>query len=84
MIRLVTQYDNVYTDYAGDIFDLGLLESLTQALPSRRILFGSDYPWLDPRANLGRTILAEIPTRLKERILGLNALELFGLHDDQK
>lgn len=84
MIRLVTQYDNVYTDYAGDIFDLGFLESLTQALPSRRILFGSDYPWLDPRANLGRTMLADIPAELKERILGLNAMELFGLHDDQK
>jgi predicted TIM-barrel fold metal-dependent hydrolase len=82
MIRLVTRYDNVYTDYAGDIFDLGLLESLTKELPSRRILFGSDYPWLDPRANLGRTMLADIPAESKERILGLNALELFRLHDD--
>jgi hypothetical protein len=78
MIRLVMQYENVYTDYAGDIFDLGLLESLVQSIPSNRILFGSDYPWLDPRANLGRTMLAGITDDAKERILGLNALELYG------
>ena len=83
MVRLCTQYDNVYTDFAGDIFDLGLIESLTRTLPSDKILFGSDYPWLDPRANLGRCMLADIPAALKERILGLNALELYGLEANQ-
>ena len=79
VIRLCTQYDNVYTDFAGDIFDLDLLESLTRVLPSHKILFGSDYPWLDPRANMGRCMLADIRGAVKERILGLNALQLYGL-----
>jgi predicted TIM-barrel fold metal-dependent hydrolase len=84
MIRLCNQYENVYTDYAGDIFDLGLLESLVASLPAGRLLFGSDYPWLDPRANLGRCMLADIPDQAKGAVLGLNAVELYGLNVQTK
>jgi predicted TIM-barrel fold metal-dependent hydrolase len=79
MIRLCTQYENVYTDIAGDIFDLGLLETLSRALPKGRLLFGSDYPWLDPRANLGRCMLADLPPDMKAAILGGNASKLYNL-----
>ena len=84
MIRLCNQYENVYTDYAGDIFDLGLLESLVASIPAGRLLFGSDYPWLDPRANLGRSMLADISKETKEAVLGLNAVDLYGLRVQKK
>jgi predicted TIM-barrel fold metal-dependent hydrolase len=79
LLRLMAQYDNLYTDYAGDIFDLGLLESLLETVPPDRVLFGSDFPWLDPRANLGRTFLSSIPAGAMEKILGMNAMRLYRL-----
>jgi predicted TIM-barrel fold metal-dependent hydrolase len=79
VIELISRYTNVYTDYAGDIYDHRLLESLTDSLPAERILFGSDFPWLDPRTNLARTFLSDLSDGVKERILGLNALKLYGI-----
>jgi predicted TIM-barrel fold metal-dependent hydrolase len=79
MIRLCKQYDNVYTDIAGDIFDLGLIETLSSTLPQGRLLFGSDFPWLDPRANLGRCMLAALSSEAKAAILGYNAGMLYNL-----
>jgi predicted TIM-barrel fold metal-dependent hydrolase len=83
MIRLCAQHDNVYTDFAGDIFDLGLLEDLSSTLPTGRLLFGSDYPWLDPRANLGRCMLANLTAEEKDAVLGLNAMAVYGLPHNQ-
>jgi predicted TIM-barrel fold metal-dependent hydrolase len=63
MIRLVNKYNSVYTDIAGDIF----------------ILFGSDFPWLDPRANLARIFLSNINERAKKKILTENALRVYRI-----
>ncbi len=79
MIRLVNQYSNVYTDFAGDIFCYRLIESLVHALPGDRILYGSDFPWLDPRANLARVYLADISTEQKRDILCNNAIRVYKL-----
>jgi predicted TIM-barrel fold metal-dependent hydrolase len=79
LLSLMGKHDNLYTDYAGDIFDLGLLESLLATLSPDRVLFGSDFPWLDPRANLGRTFLSSLPPKVMEKILGGNAVRLYRL-----
>ena len=38
----------------------------------------------DPRANLGRCMLADIPDQAKGAVLGLNAVELYGLNVQTK
>jgi uncharacterized protein len=78
-VRLVNRYRNVYTDFAGDIFDDRLIESLVRSMPDDRILYGSDYPWLDPRANLPRVYLADLPVAQKKKILADNALNVYKL-----
>jgi predicted TIM-barrel fold metal-dependent hydrolase len=81
LLSLMGAYENLYTDYAGDIFDLELLESLLETLTPDRVLFGSDFPWLDPRSNLGRTFLSSMPSEAMEKILGGNAVRLYGLEE---
>jgi len=79
VVRLTNEYPNVYTDIAGDIFCNDLIESLVRTIPDNRILFGSDFPWLDPRANLTRVFLADISTRQKKNILCDNANHVYQM-----
>jgi len=79
MVRMVNTYPNVYTDIAGDIFCLDLIESLVRQIPAERILFGSDFPWLDPRANLTRIYLSEISVHGKQLILQENAQKVYRI-----
>ena len=71
------KYPNVYLDISGDVFCYRLLETLLETLPAEKILFGSDYPWLDIRANLTRVLLADIDMQAKEAILGRNACHVY-------
>ena len=79
IIRLIHRYDNVYTDIAGDTYCYRLIESLADAVPPERILFGSDFPWLDPRSNLSRVLLADIAEDEKEKILVMNARQIYKI-----
>jgi len=78
-VRLANEYPQVYVDIAGDIFCYRLIETLVEAMPVGKILFGSDFPWLDPRANLSRVLLADLETAAKRRILRDNAAEVYGV-----
>ncbi|MCK4400845.1 amidohydrolase [bacterium] len=74
--NLAKKYKNAYLDLAGDSFSFGLIEYLVKEIGAERILFGSDLTWIDPRANLGRIFKAKIADKDKEKILGLNAVNL--------
>ena len=78
-IRMANEYPNVYLDLAGDVFCYRLVETLAEAVPPEKILFGSDFPWIDPRANLSRVLLADIDDRLKRKILSDNAHTVYGI-----
>jgi len=78
-IRLAREYPNVYLDFAGDIFCYRLIENLVQSVPVEKILFGSDFPWFDPRANLSRVLLAEATPSTKIKILRDNAIRVYQL-----
>jgi len=83
IIRLLNTYENVYTDIAGDIYCLGLIESLVRSTSSHKILFGSDFPWLDPRSNLARVFLEDVSANVKEKILRSNALYVYQLDKEK-
>jgi len=78
-VRMANDYPNVYGDFSGDIFDYRLIDNLVETVPADKILFGSDYPWLDPRANLTRVLLAAVDQAVKEKILRSNAMRVYGL-----
>ena len=78
-IRMANEHANVYMDFAGDIFCYNLIESLLENVPDEKILFGSDYPWIDPRAHLSRVLLADIDEQIKRKILSDNAAYVYKI-----
>lgn len=78
---MAQEYDNVYMDIGGDIYCYQYFEQLAGELPDNKVLFGSDFPWIDCRSHLTRVYLAEISMSLKRRILRDNGLEVYRLED---
>ena len=83
-IRLANQYQNVYLDFAGDIYCYSFFPTLLSSAPVERLLYGSDYPTLDPRTNLSRVLLGDMDNGTKLKILRENAIQAYGLGDKMK
>ena len=66
-------------DFAGDIFVPGLIEEYVKRVGSKRLLFGTDMPWVDIRFQLANVMNLDIDENDKRNILGLNAIKLFNL-----
>jgi uncharacterized protein len=80
-VRMANEYKNVYMDFAGDIYCYRYFENMAESVPDNKVLFGSDYPWLDQRSHLTRVFLADISTALKRKIFRENALEVYRLEN---
>ncbi len=78
-VRMAKQFPNAFLDISGDIMDRHSLEHMVREGVERKILFGSDYPWLDQRAHLTCVYLAGIPAETKAMILRENARVVFRL-----
>jgi len=79
VIGLLEQYPNLYVDFAGDIFEPGLIEAYVERVGSGRLLFGTDMPWLDIRFYINNILCANISDDDKKNILGLNSSKLFKI-----
>jgi len=79
VMDLIEKYENMYVDFSGDIFIPGLVEEYVRRTGSRKLLFGSDMPWIDARYGLSFISSAEIGDDARADIFGGNAERLFGL-----
>jgi len=48
-------------------------------LGAERVVFGSDFPFIDLRVSLGRTVFARLGTAERAAVLGGTAAALFGV-----
>lgn len=78
-IRMANAYPNVYMDFAGDIYCYRLMEELVGQVPAGRVLYGSDFPWMDPRSHITRVLLSRIPPAARSAILFENAQAVYRL-----
>lgn len=77
VIYQLARYPNVYADTSGvRQFDY-LVQAVKRAGP-RKILFGSDGPWLHPGLELYKIRLLGLPKEDEDLILGGNALHLLS------
>jgi len=75
VVDQLVRYPNVYADTAGvRRFDY-IVQAIQRAGP-RKILFGSDGPWLHPGLELHKVRLLGLPPDKEALILGGNALRL--------
>lgn len=76
---IVNRHDNVFVDTAVSRTYEGNIEWLVNEVGSKKILFGSDMPFLDPRPAFGRVALADISKEDKANIFGLNLKRILRL-----
>jgi hypothetical protein len=75
VIDLLSRHPNVYTDTSGvRRFDL-LAEAVQRAGP-RKVLFGTDGPWLHPGVELSKVLALGLPPHHQQLVLAGNWLRL--------
>jgi len=70
--------DNVWFEFSG-VREYWVIERNVRKLGAQRYLMGSDYNLAHPRMYLGAVEGMDLPMADKQRILGGNAAELFGV-----
>jgi predicted TIM-barrel fold metal-dependent hydrolase len=78
-IRLLGKHGNLSVDVSGWLFmKRGMLEYLVRRADTERILYGSDYSWIDARYALATVLFADIDGRTRTRILSGNARRIIA------
>lgn len=70
---------NVYLETCSTFRTPGVIEELVGEAGADRVLFGSDVPLMDPRAQMGKIITADISDDDKRLVLGGNARRILRL-----
>ena len=75
LIDPLVRHPNIYTDTAG-VRRFDMLEDAVQRAGARKILFGSDGPWLHPGVELAKVRALGLPRSDETLVLGDNFLRL--------
>lgn len=77
-IELAARHPKMILETCGSFVTGYHLERMAAELPGK-VVYGSDFPFIDLRVSLGRTVFARIGDAERTAILGGTAAELFGL-----
>jgi predicted TIM-barrel fold metal-dependent hydrolase len=77
LIDYLVRHPNIYADTSG-VRRFELLEQTVQRAGARKILFGSDGPWLHPGVELEKVRLLGLSERDEQLVLGGNFLRLIS------
>jgi len=75
---LAARHPNLWFDTCCSRSSRGTIPWLVKNGLGQRLLYGSDMPFIDPGAQLGKVLYADIPEEVRAAILGGNARRLFG------
>ena len=78
---MAREHGNLWFDTCGSMHCRGAIRELVAGGLGDRLIYGSDMPFIDPGAQLGKIIYADIDEKVKAAILGGNARRLFGWED---
>lgn len=79
LIQEIKKGDNLCLDLAGSYPYFGIIEKLVDEIGAKKILFGSDMPFIEASGVLGRLLYAKISDEQKEEILGRNMANLLRM-----
>lgn len=77
VIDHLVRHPNMYADTSG-VRRFELLQQAVRRAGARKLLFGSDGPWLHPAAELAKVRLLELPPAAEALVLGGNFLRLIA------
>lgn len=75
---LARDYEHIYIDICASPIFYDALEKLVEYVSPRKILFGSDAPFLNLAFEVGKVILSNIPDSDKQLIFADNFLRMIG------
>jgi len=70
VIELATRYPNLYLEICGSFFTGRWLARMVGELGAHRVIYGSDFPFIDLRYSIGRVLFAELPLADRRMVLG--------------
>jgi uncharacterized protein len=76
-IAAATRYDSLWLEVCGSQMTGSLIRSMVDQVGSGRVLFGSDFPFIDQRMSLGRVVCAPLSESQRQDVLSGNARKLF-------
>ncbi len=80
-IAVMKKCDNVYLDLSGTgLHRFGMLKKLCREVGAERIIFGTDYPLMNPKMYVNAVLGEHISDKEKEQILWQNAAELLNIN----
>lgn len=77
VVDQLARYPNVYADTSG-VRRFDYIVQAIQRAGARKVLFGSDGPWLHPGVELHKIRVLGLPAAQEAMILGGNAMRLLG------
>jgi len=78
-LPLIRDKANVSVDTCVSFLPPGTVERLVRELGEKRVLFGTDMPYLNAGGQIGKVLLADLDDAAKKKILAENAKRLFNL-----
>jgi hypothetical protein len=78
-IRTARRRNNIILDTASTCMDVGMVEEAIKAAGSERVVYGSDFPLLNPVTQLAKVKMADIDEESKRLILGENIVRILRL-----
>ena len=77
-LEVASKQENVFLETCGSGVVYGMIERFVRKVGADRILFGSDMPFVNANAQIGKILYAKIPDEDKRKILGLNMAKIIG------
>jgi len=77
-IEVARDHPHTYLELCGSQLVGPLITDMVNELGAERVLFGSDFPFIDHRLSLGRVLGTDLPTEAKRDVLGGSARRLFS------
>lgn len=78
-MNIAAKFDNAFLDSTFSRNYWGIMEKMIDTVGAEKILFGSDMPFLNGSAQVGKLLSAQITDRQKELIFRENALKLLKM-----
>jgi|YNPMSStandDraft_1061717.scaffolds.fasta_scaffold00080_21 hypothetical protein len=78
-VEVAKDIDNLYLDLTGSAMYNGIIEHYVSKIGSQRILFGTDFPFIDPRPAIGWVKSSRISEDERNDILYRNAQRILSL-----
>lgn len=78
-LSFVKEKKNVILCLSGNIFEIGFLEESVKCVGDERVVYGSDFVFVNPAINLGIIKKSSLPEESKNKILYLNAKRVYKI-----